>query len=327
MCINVLLFIDSDQDDIYSLTVLASQHFLGKIKIIGIVCDDGFLSFPQNILVVDYWFKNIIKLEGIEIYKGMNRTNYLKQQRDYPKEWVDSFIERLKINFDYNPSIIPEYKTIDELLKKINKFSKKSISVLTTGNLTTFSYLLKNNISIKNKFNKIYSMIGNYKVSGNTIPAIYSEPNIVPDSEYNAYIDTDSFANTINYAKINIVPLDCTNYAPLNSKTILDLTKIGNIYYEKSNNIFLKNVYNIFIKLLNSVLLGPDTDLYLWDLVSTMLFLNKKLNQKYITRNININWTGRIIKNNKSINKCKIYNYIDYSKLILEINNCIFGYK
>jgi hypothetical protein len=91
MCKNVLLFIDSDQDDIYSLIILAAQHYLGKIKIIGIVCDDGFLSFPQNISVVNFWFKNVIQLEEVDVYRGLDRNSYLKQQRNYPIEWIHRY--------------------------------------------------------------------------------------------------------------------------------------------------------------------------------------------------------------------------------------------
>jgi len=321
---NVLLFIDSDIDDIYSLSVLASQHFLGKIKIIGIVCDDGFLSYPQNISIVDYWFKNVLHLYGIDIYRGLDRDSYLKQQRFYPGEWISNFLENFKNKFGYDPTFIPEYKSTDELIKKINKLPNQSLSVLTTGNLTTFSYLLTLYPFLTSKFLKVYSMIGNYKVPGNVIPEVSSDPTIVSDSEYNAFIDRDSFSNVIQKTKINIVPLDCTNYAPLTSETIEDLITIGNPYYEKSKSKFLKNVYINFIKLLKMSIGGPDSKLYLWDLVTTVLFLNKNIQQKSIIRNVDINWTGKIIQNDKSINRCNIYSYIDYHKLIIEINKCIF---
>lgn len=323
----VLYFTDSDKDDIYSLTVLISQCYLNGIEIIGVVCDDGFLSYPQNISIVQFWLNNILNFTGIDVYRGLNRDNYLKQQRYFPELFITSYIDLMVTNFNYDPSVIPTYKNLDELILKLNNEDTNSISVLSTGNLTTFSYLLLSNPTLKSKIKTIYSMIGNYDLSGNVLPANLLEPNILSNSEYNAYLDPDSFSNIvrINNMKLNIVPLDCTNYAPLTNNTITQLQVIGTPYYNKCLDVFVRNIYTQFIALLETTLLTKNTKLYMWDLVATILFLKKLISQTYISPNIDISWTGKINTNVIEYNqKCNLYNYCNYDQLLNAIIESIF---
>ena len=324
----VLFFCDSDKDNLYSLTILIAQCYLNSIEIIGIVCEDGFLSYPQNVSIVQFWLNTILKFPNIDIYRGLDRDSYIKQQRVFPESFITSYIDNMNTTFGYDPTVIPTYKTLDQLLIKINKYNNNSLSILTTGNLTTLSYLISiNTSSFENKIKTIYSMIGNYNVEGNIVPSSLVNPNIVANSEYNAFLDPDSFSNVVNrtHSILNIVPLDCTNYAPLTQNTIVQLTKIGLNYYNNRQNDFIKNIYTQFIALLNTTLLTENSKLYMWDLVATILFLKKQINQKYITPSIDITWTGKIDSNKcNKMNKCMLYNYLNYNKLLNAIIECIF---
>ena len=323
----VLFFTDSDKDDIYSLTVLISQCYLNSIEILGIVCDDGFLSYPQNVSIVQFWLNDILNFPGIDVYRGRNRDSYIKQQRYYPEAFITSYIDVMVTDFNYNPFVVPTYKTLDELMLKLNSEAPNTISILTTGNMTTLSYLLLSNPTLKTKIKTIFSMIGNYDVSGNVLPSDLSEPTILANSEYNAYLDPDSFSNVvkINTTKLNIVPLDCTNYAPLTKGTITQLQIIGTPYYNSSHDAFVKNIYTQFNALLQSTLITENTKLYMWDLLATILFLQKPISQKYISPSVDVIWTGKINTNLIEDNqKCILYNYCNYDKLLNAIIESIF---
>jgi len=323
----ILLFCDSDKDDLYSITLLVAQYYFNSVEIVGIICEDGFLSYPQNIQIIQYWTNDILKFHNINIYRGLDRDTYLKQQNNFPESLVSSYINTMTTKFGYNPTIIPTYLKLDQLLIKINRYPDKSISVLTTGNLTTLSHLISTNSNFKNKIKTIYSMIGNYNVDGNVVHSSQKDHKIVANTEYNAYLDPDSFSNIINryHGILNIIPLDCTNYAPLTHNTILQITGIGTKYSDDTQNIFIKNIFTQFIALLNETFITADTKLYMWSLVATMLFLQKSINQKYITPNINIMWTGKIIDcDDQMINKRILYNYVDYRLLLRAIVDSIF---
>ena len=66
----VIIFNDGDNDDLYSLVLLIAQNYFKTIKIIGIVCDDGFLSPSENVSIVKFWINNILKVNNIDIYEG-----------------------------------------------------------------------------------------------------------------------------------------------------------------------------------------------------------------------------------------------------------------
>lgn len=318
-----LFFTDSDKDDIYSLTVLIAQCVMNGLEIIGIVCDDGFLSYPQNISVVQFWLKDILKFNGIDVYRGRDRNQDLKQNRNFPETFITSYLDVLNNEFTYMLTDPPTYKSLDELMVKISREPPNSISVLTTGNMTTLSYLLTEYTTLKSKIKTIFSMIGNYNVPGNVLPV----NGIPPNSEYNAYLDPASFSNVaiINRTNLQIVPLDCTNNAPLTEETIAKLQELGAPYYENCQNEQLKNIYNQFVTMLTSTLITENTTLYMWDLVATILFIKKSVGQTYITQSIDIADSGKIDANYVDDNKkCIIYTYCDYDKLLTAIIESLF---
>lgn len=319
----VLFFTDTDKDDIYSLTVLIAQCVMNGLEIIGIVCDDGFLSYPQNISVAQFWLKDVLNFNGIDVYRGRDRDQDLKQNRNFPESFITSYLDVLNNRFDYMLTDPPTYKSLYELMVKISREPPNSISVLTTGNMTTLSYLLTEYTTLKSKIKTIFSMIGNYDVAGNVLPV----NGILPNSEYNAYLDPGSFSNVarINRTTLQIVPLDCTNNAPLTTETIAKLQDLGAPYYANCQNEQLKNIYSQFVTMLTSTLITENTTLYMWDLVATILFLKKSVGQTYITQSIDIADSGKINANYVDDNqKCILYTYCDYDKLLTAIIETLF---
>lgn len=321
----VLLFCDSDKDDLYSLTILIAQCEHHSIEIIGIVCDDGFLSYPQNISIMQFWINRILKFQGIDLFRGVDRNAYLKQQNQFPESFISSYIDMMNNRYGYDPKIVPTYKTLEQLLLKIDGYADRTISVLTTGNLTTLSHLISTDAKFENKLKSIHSMIGNYAVNGNVVAASKFDPTIVANSEYNAFLDPDSFSHIVRSCHdiLHIIPLDCTNYAPLTRRTLGRLNELGSKHYHETKNNFIKNIYTQFIRLLGDTIDTINTRLYMWDIVATLLFLDKSMDQQYIVPTISISWTGRIIDDNQ-MNRCRLFNQIDYDKLLNAIIDGIF---
>ena len=316
----VILFMDGDKDDLYALTLLVAQHYYKRIFIMGVVLCDGFFSYPENVSITNFWLKNILKYDKIRTYSGMRRDDYLRQERKFPDIFLKGFIDVMTEHFGYQgPNTKANDNSLNELVHDINKEKDESIRVLTTGNLTTLSYLLDKYKFIKMKIASVLCMGGNYKVKGNIVQQDPSNPKILlPDSEYNFYLDPTSALNVISHlpGKIYICPLDCTNYAPLTLGIVDDIRKIGDKYLQRSNNEFINNLYRQFIKLLRLTLFTQDADLYLWDLVATVLFLGNDIKQEYAVNNISIDWTGRIIDSlSLENNSVVLYTFIDFERL------------
>ena len=350
----VILFMDSDLDDLFSINLLLSAKYHGSIKLIGIVCDDGFLSYPENVRIANFWVYDILKCHDIDIYKGLERNDYLKQERNYPPIFVTSYIKNMEQQFNYDSNKVDmKYKNLDSLVEKIDK-ECKNIDILATSNLTSLSYLL-NKKDFKNKIDKIYGMIGNYRLDGNiiVIPDTENENNVsllqsfckkffckckflkdkkdseaikkntelvMADSEFNAYTDPDGFSQVIKSTIMNIIPLDCTNYIPLSKNTFNDVKTHGDKMRSNTNDKFILSNYDHFIELLKIESNTPG--LYLWDVVATLIFLDLPMDQKSTEEEIDISWTGRIVQGGF---KNRIYNFIDYDKCIKAITTVLFS--
>lgn len=311
----ILFFTDTDKDDLYSLIFLFIEMYKYNIEIIGIVCDDGFLSYPNNIKIMNYFVDNMINKNKYftnmpKIYRGLDRPHYYKNTRNFPDEWIDTFT---KLMTDGKIMNNDKYHSVSDLLKNIKKHEDNSINVLVTGNFTTLEYILDID-DISKKINKICAMAGNVYVNGNNI-----NENI--DSEYNAWLDSISFSNVIKKSgsKLSLIPLDCTNYVPLNYDVINDIKKISSC-----TNKFINEMRNIFIELLETTMKSEEdiTGLYMWDTVATMIFLGNNCGQIYKKEFIDVDSYGKIIcDENGTI--CNIYYYIDNNLLLNNLINMI----
>jgi len=141
--------------------------------------------------------------------------------------------------------------------------------------------------------------------------------------------------------KLWIVPLDITNYIPLDEKRIHFIQK--NIEKNQNNlSNHFKTINTLFIKLLNIASdekkinknsLNESEKIYMWDAVSTLLILDKNIGQKYITTHVDIDNFGKIYENNQFNQNWKTNIYLSLNpqlfdkeiiKTILPQNNYLF---
>ena len=307
---------DADKDDLYSFNLLLNQHLKNNIKILAIVCDDGFLSYPDNVRITNFWVNDILKATDIKIYRGLDRNSFLKENKNFPKEIIVDYLNEMKDSFGYNDKINPKYYSMNELIELMQ--DNNELEILTTGNMTTLNNILSNKPNLVKNIKKIYSMIGNYKVDGNLIQEI-NGPKIF-NSEYNSFLDSNSFRNIIKLYHLDIIPLDCTNYIPLNRKIIGQIEDSCKLSNKKINDELIINNFENYIKLLKSTIDTEEGELYMWDSVATLIFLGYDIGQMFTEENIDICWTGKI---KEGSNPANIYNHADINKFINNIVDSI----
>lgn len=182
----------------------------------------------------------------------------------------------------------------------------------------------------------LYCMASNYLVPGNTPPSAYEFANIdVPrpfpefNGEYNAFMNPNALQAIALYSNeidVNIVPLDCTNFANLNPDTIVQLNAIAAPYLKVNKNLWVENLCNYFVSLLATTLVTKNSPLYLWDLCATNIALNADVDQGYILTTPIVTTTGKIIQATYGCNdKVKLFNYLSYGKLLLRSIQIIFN--
>ncbi len=266
------------------------------------------MDFPENVNVIHFFLSTIVPNNNIPIYKGQSRNEYSKKNRNFPKNWQNNFIQLLKNNFDYSSSYNSIINEINQ--DTINEWGN-DLSILITSNFTTLNYLLEQYPIFYDQIENIYGMIGNFNTFGNVLNVSNNLYDI--DAEYNSWLDPNSFKNSLKLIsnKLNIIPLDCTNNAPLNKYSI---------------SLINQNKDSCFMKLLNATIISEDgiDNIYFWDLVATMIFLGEDIGQEFIINKININNDGKIIIDNDDGYLCKIYNFVNFQKFINCINKLVF---
>jgi inosine-uridine nucleoside N-ribohydrolase len=217
----------------------------------------------------------------IPLYKGIERKN----NRSFPISFVSSFFTEVKEEFNYAESK-DEAKSLDITNLQI----EKDDVALVTGPLTS---LLSANYK---SFKRIHIMGGNLNVGGNKENGI---------GEYNLWLDPQSFNILSDYKGVlSICPLDCTNYVPLDDKTIQKITF-------KSNN----PLYSYFIRMINTTVRTINSKLYMWDLVASITLL---YGGRYKEIKVKAQDEGFFLQNKKGI-KVYLFNKVKYNKVIQKI--------
>ena len=316
-----LYFSDGDQDDLYTLNVLIAQHYLKKINLIGIVCDIGFFpDINQCLSITKFWVNDILH-SNIPIYIGEKRPKYL-ENNVFPSYIIDGFIEKMIKDFGYNPN--KSYLNnglLDSLILSLYNYNDYSLKILTTGPATSIQSAIIKYPWFINKIKKCTSMIGNYSVPGNLI-----DSNI--NAEYNAYLNPASLNIIINILKNNlcIVPLDCTNYIPLNKRMINELEDYGKSLSLIEKDEYIIYIFQKFIELLNTVVVTEEEGiLYMWDLCTLAIALDLDCEQKYIIENFDIKPSGKIVTSTTTNSSSVLYNFISYYKFKTKIIDAIFA--
>lgn len=315
-----LYFSDGDKDDLYTLNVLVAQHYLKKINLIGIVCDVGFFpDINQCISITKFWLNDILHSD-IPIYIGENRPKYLENNL-FPPFIIKGFIDQMIKTFDYNPNNkVLNSKSLDSLILSVYNNPDNSIKILTTGPMTSIESAIIKYPWFEGKIKKCISMIGNYNVPGNIINS-----NI--NSEYNAYLNPNSFSiiTKIFKNKLYIVPLDCTNYIPLNNNVINEFEDYGKSLSLIEKDEYIIYIFQNFIKLLNITLISEPEKIYMWDLCALAIAFDLDCEQKYIIENFDITPTGQMVTSTTTNSSSILYNFISYYKFKTKIIDAIFS--
>jgi inosine-uridine nucleoside N-ribohydrolase len=349
----VIFFIDTDKDDLLSLCLACAQHYYNIIDLVGIVIESGFIIDIQSGLLITKQWLNLLHIGTnldteinnypfkINLYAGYPRPIYL-EKRLFPDKLVYTYLNLLKINlnitipnYNYitgtytNQIVEPFAPSVDILYKDLFSVNNKSLKCITTSPTTSLALGVDKYLYLKNKLECIYSMTSNYLVPGNvpaennfnaniTLPNPYIEYN----GEYNAFMNPNSLQRLCLLIKdnidINIIPLDCTNYAPLNINTFNQLKDIAQPFFNYITNPWIINISNSFLSFIYIDFLSQEIDgNYLWDLVATNIALGSNIDQNYLLGNPKISITGKMELNYYNNNdKVKIYNYLNYTKLL-----------
>jgi inosine-uridine nucleoside N-ribohydrolase len=188
-----IIDIDTDFNDLNSLSLCVSLHFKKIIKIIAIICTDGFIDALTGTKITQFWLEKELHVYDIPVITGITRSGYNKTERYFPERITNNFLSAIENNFgNFNNYESKMLYTLDNIVCKLIKKHTK-FTYIVTGPLTTLSYLLQT-YCIKSLIKKVFFMGGSLFVEGNII----NQLNLYPKSEYNVYLDSDAFRNVQN---------------------------------------------------------------------------------------------------------------------------------
>ena len=152
---NILVFTDCDFDDTTAISVLLCQHIQKKINILGIVCDDGFLKFPDNICWISKWL-SLNKVYNIHIIKGLSPSPYLLQERQFPQKWVFPYKKMLVEKYNVDFQEVPPFEDLEIFVENIKN---RSFIVNLIAPIRSYSKLLRQYCHFRNMLSN--ASIGN----------------------------------------------------------------------------------------------------------------------------------------------------------------------
>lgn len=279
---NIVVFTDCDFDDTTAISVLLCQHIQRKINILGIVCDDGFLTFPDNICWISKWL-SLNKVYDIPIIKGLSSTPYLLQERQFPKKWVFPYKKMLVEKYNVDFQEVPPFEDLEIFVENIKN---RSFIVNLIAPIRTYGTLLRQYCSFRN-------MPSNASI-GNIIEDGMSG---APDSTYNAFLDPDGLRDYLLFSKCPSLVFNKTY-----NDTTFDKKKVD-LYRQRAKKYILdpyipvqsKFIFNQTMQFLENFLDNEprETVLKLWDVITTFLLLEYPMQQKSICQKLLISWTGK----------------------------------
>lgn len=276
----VLVFTDCDFDDTASISLLLCQHLQKQIMILGIVCEDGFLEFPDNISWITKWLC-LNGVTDIPIIKGFPSTSYLLSERKFPSNWVLNYKKMLVENYNVDFSQIPPYEDLEPFIEKV-KLQPFVVNLLSP--IRSYGILLRRYCNFRTK------------QSNFTGGGFISEEVPGVDSTWNNFLDPDGFRDYLMFSSCPSIVLNSTYQTlPFNHETLKLYEELGKKYVV--NPLVSKDLKNIFTKtmtFLQNFLDSEvrDSDLSLWDVVTTMLLLKFPMDQRSRNFNILVSWTG-----------------------------------
>ena len=291
---NILIFTDCDFDDTTAISILLCQHIQKKINILGIVCEDGFLTFPDNICWISKWL-SLNKVSGIPIVKGLSPTPYLLKERKFPTNWIFAYKKMLieKYNVDFQE--LPPYQDLETFLPTIRN---TSFLVNLLAPVRSYGILLRESCDFRKM--RSNATLGNLVEDGTSSS---------PDRTYNAFLDPDGLRDYLLFSKCPSLVFNATYNDTTFSKTKLDFyrTEAKKYILDPHVAVQLKFIFNKTMQFLQNFLNSEsrDIDIKLWDVITTFLLLQYPMKQKSVHSNLLVSWTGKTqIESTNSYKKC-----------------------
>ncbi len=277
---NLIFDHDGGVDDFVALS-LTSCDSKYDIKAITIAPAD---SYKKTAVEVTEKFANAAELKNVEIsasdFEGSNV---------FPDIWRkhSDYMTALPIFANNSTSTSNKALPIDSHKHLVNLLSnKEKFAIIATGPLSNIAEALKINPKIKDNISRIYFMGGAVRVEGNV-----DEANHNKTAEWNVYNNPEAADIVIRSGiPITLVPLDATQYVPVNVNFMESL--------QKQETTASKIVYSI------SQVLGKyikSESVFFWDTLTAAvaidptLLVTEKMKVKVITSGMS---QGRTLESN-----------------------------
>ena len=315
---NLLIFNDSDFDDTLAIGLAVAQHQLGALNIVGIVCDDGFLTFPENVQWMSYWVHTLLDLPTLPIVEGIPRESYLASQRIFPPIWVQEYLGIL--DQYYSPwrqsSWLPQPSFLD-LLKSL---PPKSLDIVELGPVTTLAAWLTLYPWFACKIKTIWAEIG-VLTSTYTITPDLSKPYETVNTDWNAFLNPDGLATMVRCPpyRAALTSQECTENALYTPETVAAMITLSASY--PNNNTSVQEL--LFLERLLELQTEQQDILYLWDVATMLLYFEQPMNQRFEKKHCEILWTGKT-KLTQECPTLRVYTYFDTLLYIPAFVNSLF---
>ncbi len=293
---NILVFTDCDFDDTTAISILLCQHIQKKINILGIVCDDGFLIFPDNICWISKWL-SLNKVYDIPIIKGLPPSPYLLQERHFPKKWVVQYKKMLVEKYNVDFQEVPPFEDLEKFVENIKN---RSFIVNLLAPIRTFSELLRQYCHFRNM--RSNASMGNLFEDGMLGSS--------PDSTYNAFLDPDGLRDYLLFSKRAGLVLNTTFNDTTFDRMKLDFYKKKAKKYMLNPDIpfqskFIFNKTMQYLEFFLDYVPRQDQVLKLWDVITTFLLLKYPIQQRSVCLKLLVSWTGKTqVESNTSFKNC-----------------------
>lgn len=275
---NVLVFTDCDSDGTAAISILLCQHLLKEINLLGIVCEDGFLSFPYNVCWMAKWL-SLNKMCDIPIMKGIQPSTYLSRERQHAQDEIVQYRRMLCETYNVDFCVPPPLVDFDAFIEKIQDIE---FLVLVLAPIRSYGKILRRYPSIRGRHSWV-------AVEGT---------NRTNEFPMNAHLDPDGLRDYLLLTKNPIIVWPSTvNHAVISRTKLAWYRKNAKPYIlDATISVHLKYIFHKTLQFLDHFIKYTlhNEDFKLSDVVTTCLLLGFPIKQESIHRKLLISWTGDI---------------------------------
>ncbi|MAI13116.1 MAG: hypothetical protein CMM15_03780 [Rhodospirillaceae bacterium] len=275
---NVLVFTDCDLDGTAAISILLCQHVLKKINLLGIVCEDGFLSFPYNVCWMAKWL-SLNKMYDIPLMKGVQPSTYLSHERRHPPDETMQYKKMLCKIYNVDFCIAPPLVDFDVFFEKIHD---TEFLVLVLAPIRSYGKILRRYPLVRGR-HSCAAVEGTKKTNGFPLNA-HLDPDGLRDYLFLTNHPSIVWPSTVDDVLIDQTKLEW--YRKNAKPYILDATI----------SVHLKYIFHKTLQFLDHFVKHTvhDEDFRLSDVVTTCLLLGFPIKQESASRKLLISWTGDI---------------------------------